>query len=458
MKKCSALLLLMIAACYSTVFATVPPAKLFILSGTLKKDNLSELVLMKVHEGKRIVIAASKKDKDNNFAFALANPEEGFYYVGERKNIVPIRFYVKQGDALTIDINDDGYKVVTGSQENKILADWAAATANLRKPGFDFLGSSATFEEYFKNLNAFLPEAKKFSQKVATPNKKFNALMKMAIDFDVEYDAMHYLLVPHSVHATKADYPAYYSQIIRTPKFTSAAVLQLGEFGEYMSNYVAFYSLMGDRSEKPLNRLEWSANLFGNDTLKGAFIANNMDRFRTYDEFTKNVDPLKKYLVTDSMMAVYFQTLKKLSGFKKGSASYNFSYEDINGNKVSMESLKGKVVLIDVWATWCGPCKKELPFLKTLEEEMKDKNVTFVSLSVDDEKDKQKWKDFVKSEQLGGTQLFASGWNDIGTFYDIKGIPRFMVFDKEGKIVTIDAPRPSEPELKTLLNATLEGK
>lgn len=107
--------------------------------------------------------------------------------------------------------------------------------------------------------------------------------------------------------------------------------------------------------------------------------------------------------------------------------------------------MKGKVVLVDIWATWCQPCRVELPHLKALEESMKGKNVEFVSISVDVEKD-----------QLGGTQLYAAGWSEITKFYNINSIPRFLVFDQEGKIVTVDAPRPSQPALKQLLEETLK--
>jgi thiol-disulfide isomerase/thioredoxin len=123
-----------------------------------------------------------------------------------------------------------------------------------------------------------------------------------------------------------------------------------------------------------------------------------------------------------------------------------------------MNDLKGKVVLVDVWATWCGPCRAEIPHLKKLEEELKDKNIEFVSISVDEEKDRSKWKNMIEKEQLGGTQLFASGWSEIAKYYNITGIPRFMVFDQQGKIVSVNSPRPSQPELKQLLETTLEEK
>ncbi|HUP13409.1 MAG TPA: TlpA disulfide reductase family protein, partial [Niastella sp.] len=170
------------------------------------------------------------------------------------------------------------------------------------------------------------------------------------------------------------------------------------------------------------------------------------------------IEPNKKYLVSDSMQARYFRMLKKVSTFKKGDMGYNFSYPDINGNKVSLASLKGKVVLVDVWATWCGPCKQQIPHLKKLEEELRDKDIAFVSISVDDEKDFEKWKQFVDKEQLKGIQLYAKGWSDFSKYYDIRSIPRFLVFDQDGKLVTVDSPRPSQPELKELLLSTLNSK
>ena len=148
--------------------------------------------------------------------------------------------------------------------------------------------------------------------------------------------------------------------------------------------------------------------------------------------------------------------MAELAQLKAGDAGLNFAYPAPNGKTVKFEDLRGKVVLIDVWATWCGPCKAEIPYLKKLEEEMKGTNLQIVSISVDEAKDKAKWAKMIKDENLGGLQLFASGWGDLAQYYKIKGIPRFMIFDKEGKIVTTDSPRPSNPELKTLLNKILQ--
>ena len=138
-------------------------------------------------------------------------------------------------------------------------------------------------------------------------------------------------------------------------------------------------------------------------------------------------------------------------------------YENHNGQTTSLEDLRGKYVYIDVWATWCGPCKVEIPALKRLEKDYADKDISFVSISIDDAKRHggsmelahEKWQKFVDEEQLGGIQLFApDGWNsDFIKDYKIYGIPRFILVDPEGKIVSASAPRPSSTQLLELFES-----
>lgn len=134
---------------------------------------------------------------------------------------------------------------------------------------------------------------------------------------------------------------------------------------------------------------------------------------------------------------------------KAGDKSPSFKYWDIDSVEVSLDDLKGKYVYIDVWATWCGPCKGELPHLKELEKKMHGKNIVFVSISCD--KDKEAWKKMVKEKELGGVQLHNGGDREFMTAFAITGIPRFILLDKEGKIVNPKMTRPSNPETEKTL-------
>ena len=140
-----------------------------------------------------------------------------------------------------------------------------------------------------------------------------------------------------------------------------------------------------------------------------------------------------------------FELCKSLA---KGSPSPVFNFEDRNGKMVKLEDLKGKNIYIDVWATWCGPCIREIPDLKKLEAEYHNKNIEFVSISIDKMKDKEKWLAMVEEKELIGEQLMADkDWkSDFVVNYGIRGIPRFILLDDEGKIVSADAPRPSSGE------------
>ena len=135
---------------------------------------------------------------------------------------------------------------------------------------------------------------------------------------------------------------------------------------------------------------------------------------------------------------------------KDGESAIDFSYPDIDGNITSLSSFKGNFVYVDVWATWCVPCIAELPALEKLQENYKDKNITFLSVSVDTDQDA--WEKLVTDDDLGGVQLWADGWSDITKSYAIFGIPRFLLIDKDGSLISVDAPRPSSSEIRTLLD------
>jgi len=132
-----------------------------------------------------------------------------------------------------------------------------------------------------------------------------------------------------------------------------------------------------------------------------------------------------------------------------GKQAPGFNYPDIDGNMVSLEDLKGSIVYIDVWATWCGPCKAEIPSLKKLENELHHENIKFVSISTD--KNKDAWKSMVEAQELGGIQLIAGAGSQILKDYGIMGIPHFIIIDANGNLVDTNAPRPSNPKTKKLL-------
>ncbi len=154
-------------------------------------------------------------------------------------------------------------------------------------------------------------------------------------------------------------------------------------------------------------------------------------------------------------LAQYYQNQKTMK--LQGQPSPSFAYENHKGGKTTLEDLRGKYVYIDAWATWCGPCIREIPAMKEVEKKYHGKNIEFVSISIDEKKDYEKWKKFVKDKEMGGIQLYAdNAWNsDFMVAYGVKSIPRFILIGPDGKVISADAPRPSSPELVSQLDKLL---
>lgn len=122
---------------------------------------------------------------------------------------------------------------------------------------------------------------------------------------------------------------------------------------------------------------------------------------------------------------------------------------DSLGNVVDFSSFKGKYVYIDMWASWCGPCCREVPYLQELEAGLQNDDVVFVSISIDSDVDA--WKNKMVELGMHGNQLHDRD-GVLGNALNVRGIPFFLIYDKDGKLYKYGALRPSSgSELKTLL-------
>ncbi|MGB9769086.1 MULTISPECIES: TlpA family protein disulfide reductase [Caldisericum] len=110
----------------------------------------------------------------------------------------------------------------------------------------------------------------------------------------------------------------------------------------------------------------------------------------------------------------------------------DFSWKDNNGNVVKLSDLKGKVVLLDFWATWCGPCRMTIPHVEAIYEKYKDKGVVVIGINLD-QGDLSKVQQFIKEQ--GMKYLVVTDPNSqVAGLYGVNSIPRFFIIDKNGKI------------------------
>lgn len=166
----------------------------------------------------------------------------------------------------------------------------------------------------------------------------------------------------------------------------------------------------------------------------------------------------KKYYdayVATSTFPDYVQTLQakasQLATLEPGDIAPDFEFVDMNGNIHMLSEFRGKVIYLDFWATWCGPCIQSMKLSAPLKEKFKgNENVAFVYISTD--QNAQKWQGHAITNN-GEPNMWHMGPSAYAASvaYRIQTIPRYVIIDKEGKIVDANAPRPYSPEIEGIL-------
>ena len=216
---------------------------------------------------------------------------------------------------------------------------------------------------------------------------------------------------------------------------TKEELLYLWETSKLSKEY-NFYALLS-----ALNRVEFDENLIEYE--KRMNIA--LEPLKKLNDYEKERGKITKIVASWRERKDDYDNMPN-----DGDMSIDFSYPNISSEMISLSSFRGRLVYVDVWATWCGPCIAEIPSLERLQKDYENMDIVFLSVSVDT--DKEAWEKMLTEDQLGGVQLWADGWSQITKSYAIFGIPRFILVDKSGELIAVDAPRPSSNEIRTMID------
>lgn len=144
---------------------------------------------------------------------------------------------------------------------------------------------------------------------------------------------------------------------------------------------------------------------------------------------------------------------KMFESLAKGKMAPLFEATTVDEKQFSITDLKGKYVLIDVWATWCGPCKIQSPYFEKFAIKYKTENIQFIALSTD--QDKLKWYIEAKNKSQAIPQLHLNNPQQFAIDYNVESIPRFILIDPNGNFVNAKMPFPSESSFEIILRKAL---
>ncbi len=431
-----------------------------------KKSSEEAVVKVKVEEmtGPEITFVVNNNPTDiqldargqGEFRIPTADFVYGvLYYGGEGKVL-----FLQKGEELKISFNARKFSETFRFEGKNAAADEYLNSVQSEYPGeTDFLSS---FEEFYPRLETMRQK----SRDILTPLKKEalnpefvrveeGRIRYMYDLFVVLFPMYHMMLTQDSLYQPDD----YYYTTLAGLLAEEEGLINLKEYQDFMQGAALLLSTRGE-AEKPayeniLCEIRYVGKKVKSDKVKQAlihaFTTGYIDKVGVND--ITDLQSLYYAYVTDpALRAAYKKACEKWDLSAMGRRSPDFEAVDLEGKAYSLKDFEGKYLFIDLWATWCGPCRRQVPYLKKLEEKFKGKNINFLGLSVDSEQ--AAWEKMVKSGELSGIQLLLG--EDTKGFqkaYNIKGIPHFILLDPEGKIVNNNMMRPSEENIEKVLNA-----
>ncbi len=425
------------------------------LLGKITSLQLPKLFLKGIDS--REIAVKSSGDFDVTFPLTYS----GIYTFGDGENSINV--FIKPGDSISIvgDTRALQSKVIfkgSNEMENNFLLLFAQSKDEILKQ--DFFSLYAMPYDSFTLIaderdDALTEKVQGFQKKNGTFNEVFSGLLMKDIAFENAKLRLSYPINKRIIMEDSLNLPETYESFLQNLELDNFENFLVPSFEECLLMYLDYRWLISKDTVE--NRLLWKWEEISkefsdarvkdylyhqifNEAIDSDFeaLAALMPEYR---DFQKN----EQYLVSDQ------KKYDEISHLLRGNQAPNIAYKDINGASWDLNSYTDRYIYVDVWATWCAPCVKEIPHLEKLKEALTRKNIMFVSISLDDQQ--KVWKTFIQQKKIGGIQLLApEAWDArIVKDYAIQSIPRFIIIGPSGKIINANAPRPSDARIKKIL-------
>lgn len=442
-------------ACMGLFACTAPSVT---IEGKNEINRQEEFHLYCCQAGSFIPIASAPIDSNGCFHLSVPLPQEGFYLLGTERGVMhPL--YLKGNETIRLRFRTKGI-VLEGEQtpENQVLSQWERAATLVREHAFlyeRFGGGYSTDPVTFtRELEDLLRVRQQLKPEKATDNATFNSLLKAKMEADVDFYALAYLQRNAGNLSDTVRLSNYYQEMQPENTLQQTALLQLPYAGEMLRTYV--WHKYGDPVELR-EAFKYKSTCLSDFKFQQHYLYNEITRFRYYEQYQQLIDSVGKTFFGKSYQNGLELIEKQLAWSKPGIPAVDFKGMQPDSSSLALSELLGKVIVVDVWATWCSPCRRMMPYFKQLEKELEGEEVEFLSVCIGTSIEWDSWKEIVATEELAGHLIFINSWTKgFAKEYRIVGVPRFLIFDRKGYIVSVNAPAPNKLALKELILKTLK--
>ena len=362
-------------------------------------------------------------DDSMNVDFDLSKKSQSIKISGTR---VAENEYLKKEDRnyTLYSLTNYAYEFKPEAYADELLSEWKNGVKNIRN--FKTSDNIMPSEDFFKMQERLLAIK----------------LLQLA---DVVYPRVYNMYYPNEEYK----FPKKLEKIREQVNREDESLISYGYFIDYMTETLRKKSGKGDSAffaviNSDVKSSKIRSVLFFNQ-LNTAITKIRIPEVRNF-YLNKYIGLLEDDRLKNKLLA----SNDRLNNLQKGKPAQLFVGEAINGKDITLSQLANRYVVIDVWATWCGPCKKESPYFEELATQYSSEQVSFVAVSIDE--DKQAWKLEAPMKSKRVLQLWAKNEKDEFTKgYSIGTIPRFMLIDPSGRIVDANMPPPSDPAFENIL-------
>ncbi len=410
------------------------------LTGTFEGDSL-EYVLVG-HGANNISNADTVRiASDGSFSYSrkMENPEIGFLYVPNKAFYALVMI---NGTKTQLKANPDTPDTYTFTGDLEAAEKFYINTSKILNE------QSATtypsFGEMQRILKASSDSLEQAAEKISP--KEFAALVMNDVKMSQSTAALNYIYQLHDANKASdsdADYNRYMEALDMNDAEQAFAYVKWKEECVNQGGPTSYVRML-DVAQNKISDPETQEKVVM-DLMENYFNVCDSDLEAVYQKALPMIKDAKKKEWVDHM----YNANKKLI---PGADAIDCQLEDINGKTIKLSDLYGKVLYLDIWATWCGPCCEEIPYMEKLAQHFKgDNRIVPISISVD--RKKKDWSAKLKADKPEWSQYLCPDFTDL---YGIAGIPCFILIDTKGKIITTKAPRPSDPECINFISKYLK--
>lgn len=427
-----------------------------------KNGTINEIYFYKIKNGS-FVIADTIQVKDKKINYVFDADSAMVYGLGKNKDSIK-KFYFSPGEEIDLTIENNGDYAIKSNEDTLVTNHFKKWNDLIEEVANNVGHPVDEFDRKFTKFNLYIPKIEMLMETVPENEqyKKFFSKMSKA-QLDMLY--LSIWITPIMVFPEFDDLPEFYKKIYQSDKYKNVPISEY-YFGDFLANnYIDFalnyrYNLDDKETRDKMDSiLVYEFKNMGNKEITSELALKEIIKTELYGEvFYEKKKIYEPLLITDEQKKKLEEYIKEeIIPHAAGVTAPNFRFLDKDEREVTLNDFKGKPVYIDFWATWCPPCREEIPHLERIQDKYGN-DINIVSISVDKEKDK--WKNFIKNKPHNWSELYGGGElkeknKAFFDFYKISGIPRFVLIDKEGKLIMYDAYRPSEDKLKTKLDSII---